>query len=60
MNLKEHLEKFDQSLLEEKQLDKIVSSKKAGMLQEHIARFDEALGDSSTIKSTSDQLKERN
>ena len=52
MKLKEHIEKFDESLLEEKKLDKIFS-KNTGMLQEHIEKFNESLGESPTIKSTS-------
>ena len=52
MKLKEHIEKFDESLLEEKKLDKIFS-KNTGMLQEHIERFEKSLGESPTIKSTS-------
>ena len=52
MKLKEHIEKFDESLLEEKKLDKIFS-KNTGLLQEHIEKFNESLGESPTIKSTS-------
>ena len=56
MKLKDHIEKFDKSLLEEKKLDKIFSSKNTGMLQEHIDRFEESLGESPTIKSTSKNI----
>ena len=34
MKLKDHIEKFEESLLEEKKLDKIFSSKNNGMLQD--------------------------
>ena len=54
MKLKEHIEKFDESLLDEK-VNK-PSSKDIGMLQEHIARFNESLGETPIIKSTSKKL----
>ena len=56
MKLKDHIDKFDESLLEEKKLDKIFSSKNTGMLQEHIERFEASLGESPTIKSTSKNI----
>ncbi len=56
MKLKDHIDKFDESLLEEKKLDKIFSSKNTGMLQEHIERFEASLGESPTIKSTSKKI----
>ena len=55
MKLKDHIEKFEESLLEEKKIDKIFS-KNTGMLQEHIERFEESLGESPTIKSTSKNI----
>ena len=51
MNLKEHIDKFDESLLEEKVNNP--TSKNGGMLQEHIARFEESLGETPIRKSTS-------
>ena len=51
MKLKDHIERFDESLLDEK-VNK-PTSKDIGMLQEHIARFEKSLEKSSTIKSTS-------
>ena len=54
MKLKEHIEKFEESLLDEK-VSKPVS-KDIGMLTEHIARFEESLGESPTIKSTSKEV----
>ena len=41
MKLKEHIENFEESLLEEK--INHPTSKNTGMLQEHIEKFDESL-----------------
>ena len=54
MKLKDHIERFEESLLDEK-VSKPVS-KDIGMLTEHIARFEESLGESPTIKSTSKEV----
>ena len=54
MKLKDHIEKFDEFILEEK-VNK-PTSKNIGMLQEHVARFEESLGESPTIKSTSKEV----
>ena len=42
MKLKEHIEKFDESLLEEKKLDKIFSHKNNVLLKDHIEKYDES------------------
>ena len=55
MKLKEHIEKFEESLLEEKINNS--TSKNMGLLQEHIARFEESLGESPIIKSTSKKIR---
>ena len=51
MKLKEHIEKFEEYLLEEK-VNK-PTSKKIGILQEHIEKFDESLLDEKVNKPTS-------
>ena len=51
MKLKEHIEKFEETLLKEKVNNP--TSKNGGMLQEHIARFEESLGETPIRKSTS-------
>ena len=54
MKLKDHIEKFDKILLDEK-VNK-PTSKDVGMLTEHIARFEEALGETPSRKSTSKEV----
>jgi hypothetical protein len=51
MSLKEHIEQFEKTLLEEKINNP--TSNNGGMLQEHIARFEESLGETPSRKSTS-------
>ena len=51
MKLKDHIERFEETLLEEKVNNP--TSKNGGMLQEHIARFEESLGETPIRKSTS-------
>ena len=51
MKLKEHIKRFEESLLEEKVNNK--TSKNNGILQESIVRFEESLGETPSRKSTS-------